>query len=41
MILEDSAAGLTMDSLAAGQDLRPTRCDLDSDGDLDVVVLHV
>lgn len=39
ILLQDgSAASLTMDSLAAGQDLRPTRCDLDSDGDLDVVL---
>jgi hypothetical protein len=29
---------LTMDSLAAREDIRPVRCDLDGDGDLDLVM---
>ena len=38
-ILEDGAlAYLTLDSLAANRDLRPDRCDLDGDGDIDLVL---
>lgn len=38
-ILEDgSLADLTLDSLASDGDLRPARCDLDSDGDIDLVL---
>ena len=38
-ILEDgSLTDLTLDSLASNGDLRPARCDLDSDGDGDLVV---
>jgi hypothetical protein len=38
-LLENLEMGLlTMDSLAAGGDLRPARCDLDGDGDDDLVL---
>ena len=35
---DGSQFGLTIDSLAADGDLRPTRCDLDGDGDSDLVL---
>ena len=36
--IDGGLAAMTMDSLAAAGDLRPTTCDLDGDGDRDMVV---